>query len=122
MDVHMRRAYHTAAIVPRAARFSMAISRRSSSISALRPPCIVRASRIRSIPAAVGPVLLPPCIRQRPFGMAACRHELPLRVFALQRGQDCANGSVMRQSGTRRLGSFGCFSCDPSPSPWALGD
>ena len=39
--------YHTAAIVLRAARLSMAISRRSSIISALRPPCIVRACRIR---------------------------------------------------------------------------
>jgi hypothetical protein len=41
--------YHTAAIVLRAARLSMAISRRSSIISALRPPCIVRACLIRSI-------------------------------------------------------------------------
>jgi hypothetical protein len=39
--------YHTAAIVLRAARLSMAISRRSLIISALRPPCIVCACRIR---------------------------------------------------------------------------
>ena len=111
--------YHTAAIVLRAARFSMA--RRSSIISALRPPCIVRAWRIRSIPAAVGPVLLPPCIRQRPFGIAACRHRFPLRVCAPQRGQDCAKDRCMRQL-VGRMGFFGCFSSDPTPSPWALGD
>ena len=39
--------YHTAAIVLRAARFSMAIARRSSIISALYRPWIVRACRIR---------------------------------------------------------------------------
>ena len=49
------RLYHTAAIVHSAARLSMATWRRSPIISVLlRPPCIVRAWRICSIPAAVG--------------------------------------------------------------------
>jgi hypothetical protein len=49
----------------------MATIRRNSIISALYRPWIVRACRIRSIPAAVGPVLLPPCIRHREFLIAA---------------------------------------------------
>jgi hypothetical protein len=78
---------------------------RSSIISALYRPWIVRAFRIRASPSAVlGPVLLPPCIRQRPFGIAGCRHGCPLRIRAPQRGQDHANGSVVRQSGRRRMG------------------
>jgi hypothetical protein len=33
-----------------------------------------------------GPVLLPPCNRQRPFGIAGARQLAPCRVFAPQRG------------------------------------
>ena len=33
-----------------------------------------------------GPVLGPPCIRQRPLAIAGCRHDLPLRVLAPHRG------------------------------------
>ena len=36
----------------------------------------------------------PPCIRQRPFGIAGDWHELPLRVFAPQRGLDCLSKSM----------------------------
>ena len=47
----------------------------------------------------------PPCRRQRrrPF-IAGDRHGLPLRVHAPQRGQACANGSVVCQSGRRSYG------------------
>ena len=44
---------------------------RTCSISAVRAPCVILASRIRSSPSNVrGPVDLPPCNRRRPFGMA----------------------------------------------------
>src|SRR5262249_60095285 len=36
----------------------------------------------------------PPCIRQRPFGIAGDWHGLPLRVFAPQRGLDCMSKSM----------------------------
>ena len=46
-------------------------------------PCFQFARRLRSRPSGVrGPVLGPPCIRQRPFAMAAARQGLPLRVQA----------------------------------------
>lgn len=39
-----------------------------------------------ALPASVrGPVLLPPCIRQRPFFMLGLTHAVPRRVFAPQR-------------------------------------
>jgi hypothetical protein len=83
--------YRTATIALRASRRSMATIRRSSVISPLYRPWIVRAARIRASPSAVlGPVLLPPCIRHREFLIAGDRHGLPLRVRAPQRGQDCA--------------------------------
>src|SRR5215470_14710793 len=51
------------------------------------PPWVRRARRQRSRPSAVrGPVLRPPCIRQRPFFMAGWRQEQPARVRAPQRG------------------------------------
>lgn len=31
----------------------------------------------------------PPCMRQRPFGIAGARHGVALRVFAPQRGERC---------------------------------
>jgi hypothetical protein len=47
----------------------------------------VREARIFALPASVrGPVLGPPCIRQRPLGIAAARHGAPDRVLAPQRG------------------------------------
>jgi len=53
--------YSIALIVARVILAHRAISRRSAVISAERPPWIVRAWRIRSIPSAVrGPVLSPP--------------------------------------------------------------
>ena len=36
----------------------------------------------------------PPCIRQRPFGIAGDWQGLPLRVFAPQRGLDCMSKSM----------------------------
>jgi hypothetical protein len=50
-------------------------------------PCFHRARRLRARPVAVrGPVLVPPCIRQRPFAMAGPRQAVCLRVLAPQRG------------------------------------
>jgi len=45
-----------------------------------------RAAAQRARPSAVrGPVLSPPCIRQRPFFMAGWRQDSPERVWAPQR-------------------------------------
>jgi hypothetical protein len=50
---------------------------------------------MRSNPSVVlGPVLVPPCIWHRPFGMAGARHAVPLRVRAPQRGGAWASGSA----------------------------
>ena len=90
---------------------------RNPSISAVRIPCVVRAARIRARPSDVrGPVLSPPCSRQRQFFIAGDRHGVPARVRAPQRGDDCANGSVVRQSGRRSAGFLGDFLCAPSPT------
>ena len=62
-------------------------SRRRARTWAERAPCFQRARRLRASPAGVrGPVLRPPCIRQRPFGMAGWRQEPPQRVWAPHRG------------------------------------
>ena len=67
---------------------------------------------MRASPAAVlGPVLVPPCIRHRPLVIAGDWHGVPVRVCAPQRGQDCARGSVVRQSGRRCSGN-----CAPASS------
>jgi hypothetical protein len=68
--------------------------------------------RTRSNPSGVrGPVLVPPCIRHLPFGIAGDRHGDAFRVFAPQRGEAWANGKVVRQSGRRCIGFFPCFIC-----------
>jgi hypothetical protein len=62
-------------------------SRLSSIAFALYRPCFHRALRLRSKPSGVrGPVLGPPCIRQRPFGIAGLLHGVPALVRAPQRG------------------------------------
>jgi hypothetical protein len=102
-------------------RLASALSSRTRlricSISAVRRPCVVWAARIRARPSGVrGPVLSPPCRRQRRrFFIAGDWHGLPLRVRAPQRGQDCANGSVVRQSGRRSAGFLAHFGRTPSP-------
>src|ERR1700704_5974951 len=87
----------------------MATIRRNSIISALYRPWIVRACRIRSIPAAVGPVLLPPCIRHREFLIAGDRHELPL-------------GFLLRSGGRTAPRELSCANRegDVRGSPWLL--
>jgi len=60
---------------------------RNAAISAERAPCRQPARRLQARPSAVrGPVLAPPCIRQRPFGIAGPRQAPPARVRAPQRG------------------------------------
>ncbi len=69
-------------------------------------PCFVRAFATRARPSAVlGPVLLPPCMRQRPFCMAGPLHGQPCRVFAPQRGAAFNRASCGGFSG--RMGSCG---------------
>jgi hypothetical protein len=66
-----------------------------------------------------GPVDFPPCIRHRPFRIAACRHGLPLLVRAPQRGQDHASIRCMRQLRTVCMGFSARLACSPSPrSTW----
>ncbi|MBV8589208.1 MAG: hypothetical protein JO212_03975 [Acetobacteraceae bacterium] len=61
LDGHIAIHYSIASITARVILAHRAISRRNAIISAERPPWIVRAWRIRSIPSAVrGPVLSPP--------------------------------------------------------------
>src|SRR5271166_4777847 len=50
-------------------------------------PCFQLARLERAKPALVrGPVLAPPCIRQRPLRIAGPLHGVPLRVLAPHRG------------------------------------
>lgn len=60
--------------------------------AASRPPCFHDATLHRLIPSVVrGPVLVPPCIRQRPFGIAGPRQARPVRLQrALQRAASLA--------------------------------
>ena len=83
-ELHERPHYLTSFTSRLASRCRVAIARRSSIISALYRPWIVRAALIRSSPSAVlGPVLAPLWIRHRPFGIAGDRHEPALRVGRL---------------------------------------
>ena len=62
-------------------------NRRSAWAAAEHKPCFQRARRERSKPSGVrGPVLAPPCIRQRPLRIAGARHFSPCRVLAPHRG------------------------------------
>jgi twinkle protein len=48
-------------------------------------PCVVREARMAALPASVfGPVLEPPCILQRPLGIAGPLHGVPALVRAPQ--------------------------------------
>ncbi len=108
------------AIVLRACRLSVIISLRSSITSALYRPCLVLAAFIRVRPSIVrGPVDMPPCILHLPFGIAGPRHGLPLRVRALQRGQDCANVRCVRQL-VECMGLVSLFASSPSPGGWCF--
>src|ERR1700733_824902 len=62
---------------------------RSAFASAEYSPLFQFALRDRANPSGVlGPVLGPPCIRQRPFGMAGARQESPSRVLAPHLGAE----------------------------------
>ena len=91
-------------MVPRAARRKAANARRSATMSAVCKPVRVRAARSLAKPSGVrGPVLGPPCIRQRPFGIAGALHGRPARVRAPQR------------LWAGRLGFSSLFGIGPSP-------
>jgi hypothetical protein len=88
-----QRGHYLQGIIP-AALSSLVIRRSSAFINltretwaADRRPCLVLAAATRALPSAVlGPVLLPPCIRQRFFSlMAGFWQSFPLRVLARQR-------------------------------------
>jgi len=65
-------------------------SRRFAMVAWLYQPCFVRAALMRSMLSAVlAPVDMPPCILHRPFGIAADRQGVPLRVLAPHLGALC---------------------------------
>lgn len=67
-------------------RLSATIVRPNARMEAVRPPWVVRAAAMRARPSAEGPVLAPPCMRQRPFFIAGARLGQPMRVLAPHRG------------------------------------
>jgi hypothetical protein len=63
------------------------VRRRAAWLSAVWKPCVVLAALILARPSGVrGPVLAPPCMRQRPLLIAGAWQGQPVRVFAPQRG------------------------------------
>jgi hypothetical protein len=79
-------ASRSARISDRTSRVASRALRRSSIAWALLRPCFHRALRDRSSPSGVlGPVLSPPCIRQRPLGIAGPLQGVPRRVLAPHR-------------------------------------
>ena len=84
-------------------------------------PCFQLARCERASPSAVrGPVLFPPCIRQRPFDIAGHSQRVPLRVLAPQRAafeklpEGLAFLSVPRRFS---WGSLPDFACTPTLPP-----
>jgi hypothetical protein len=94
--------------VPRRNRVRMWRSR--VRIAAPNIPWMVRAERRRARPASVrGPVLRPPCIRQRVFPwMAGERQGQPARVRAPQRGESPRFGLPRRLVAGGGVGEGGC--------------
>ena len=91
-------------------------SLRLAIVSAEYRPCFQFAFRLRASPSGVrGPVLAPPCIRQRPFLMAAPLQEPPRRVRAPHRGAALANFRRLRRVGVSGL--FFISSHSPRLSP-----
>ena len=92
----------------RNSRIAALASRRAAIISADRSPCRHRARRLRSRPSIVrGPVLAPPCSRQRPFGIAAAWQGLPVRLDrAPHRGAAFRQGKRLQGA---RMGSIAHF-------------
>jgi hypothetical protein len=115
--VSARRQRRPALISRRILRISAVISRRRSITSIDRRPC-----RHMPLPLPRGaPGEAPPCRRhRRRFFIAGDRQGVPARVRASQRGQDCANGSVVRQSGRRSTGLPLTYSVSPSPFAGSL--
>jgi hypothetical protein len=71
---------------------------RAALASAEKWPCFQLARRLRASPSAVrGPVLRPPCMRQRPFFIAGEAQVLPSRRFAPHLGAACALARWARQ-------------------------
>ncbi len=88
--------------------------------SADRRPCVQFARRHRSKPSTVrGPVLAPPCIRQRPFAMPGPWQGAPVRVLAPQRGAAFAMSSAFRPPGA--WSPLSLFTTAPAFMPPARG-
>ena len=76
-------------------------------------PCFQFALRLRSSPSGVrGPVLIPLCIRQRPFRIAGPLQEPPRRVRAPHRGDAFANSKWLN-----KMRAWGSFAILPRPPP-----
>jgi hypothetical protein len=74
-------------IISRIKRSRARDSRREAIEAWLYRPCYVRDARMADFPASVrGPVEGPPCILQRPLGIAAALHGVPALVLAPHRG------------------------------------
>ena len=67
--------------------------------------------------AVLAPVDMPPCILHRPFGMAADRQGVPLRVLTPHPGRvvpvALAIAVLKRAAGPRRVGCMGHFRSRP---------
>jgi hypothetical protein len=130
-DSSGRYAHSTDLISCRRARMIARPSCRCAFASAEWYPCRQRALRARSRPSGVrGPVLKPPCTRQRPFGIAGAWQGAPSRFRrAPHRGaswararwsrQPCSSGSsVIFDLGPRRRA---CGGPRPSALRWPSG-
>ena len=75
---------------------------------------------MRSMPSGVrGPVLMPPCILHRPFGIAADRQGVPLRVLAPHLGALLQSPwRLPFLSGVHGLAAWGVWVIS-GPDPWS---
>lgn len=115
-DIQSRANHHAqAAIIRRNNRAAALASLRLAIASAEYLPCFQFALRLRSRPSGVrGPVLGPPCIRHRPFAIAAPLHEPPRRVRAPHRGVVFANS---RRLNRMRVRAWSAILATPSGLP-----
>ena len=87
--------------------------------SAEYAPCFQFARIERASPISVrGPVLVPPCIRQRPFCIAGPLQAVPFRVLAPQRGAVLGSPTGLPFfSHPRRFAWGSCFAVIDIPHP-----
>ena len=96
--LHLPRATQSESSV-KSCRHWRRLSRRMALVSCEYAPCFQRARRLRSSLSGVrGPVLMPPCIRHRPFLIAGFRQAVRCRVRAPQRAFVETNGAETARS------------------------